>query len=297
MAATGSSTTSSPTSLSSSTSDPGPSAAARLLGWARLTHPFPSILDGVVSGAVAVLAGGAPDAAIRIGLAMTLLQLGIGTTNDLVDAPRDAGRKAGKPIPAGLVPRTGALALVLACFGGGVALAGSVSAATALLALVVIAIGLAYDLRLKGTAWSWLPFALGIPILPVFGWLGATGGLHPAFAILLPAAVVGGAGLAIGNSLIDIERDVAAGQTSVAARLGRGPAIRIDAGLMAGLALAAVVSVGGGSGGLAVGAYALVAVVAAILPEARPDLAEWAWRLQAVSLAGLAIVWIAIVLR
>ena len=34
--------------------------------------------------------------------------------------------------------------------------------------LVVIAIGLAYDLRLKGTAWSWLPFAVGIPILPVY---------------------------------------------------------------------------------------------------------------------------------
>jgi 4-hydroxybenzoate polyprenyltransferase len=228
---------------------------------------------------------------------MILLQFGIGIVNDVVDAPRDAGRKAGKPIPAGLVPAGPAVLVALGSFAAGTILGALVGLPTGLLALVVIAIGLAYDLRLKGTAWSWLPFALGIPILPVFGWLGATGGLHPAFAILLPAAVVGGAGLAIGNSLIDIERDVAAGQTSVAARLGRGPAIRIDAGLMAGLALAAVVSVGGGSGGLAVGAFALVAVVAAILPEARPDLAEWAWRLQAVSLAGLAIVWIAIVLR
>ena len=34
---------------------------------------------------------------------MTALQVSIGTLNDLVDAPRDAGRKPGKPIPAGLV--------------------------------------------------------------------------------------------------------------------------------------------------------------------------------------------------
>ena len=32
----------------------------------------------------------------------------------------------------------------------------------------------------KGTAWSWLPFAVGIPLLPVYGWLGAAGAL-PAF--------------------------------------------------------------------------------------------------------------------
>ncbi len=39
---------------------------------------------------------------------MTLLQFAIGTVNDLVDAPRDAGHKPGKPIPAGLVTRSAA---------------------------------------------------------------------------------------------------------------------------------------------------------------------------------------------
>ena len=115
MAATASSTTSSRTSASSSTSDPAPSPGARLLGWVRLTHPFPSILDGVVSGATASLAGAPPDLAVRIGLAMTLLQLGIGTVNDVVDAPHDAGRKPGKPIPAGLVGGRAALVAGRSC--------------------------------------------------------------------------------------------------------------------------------------------------------------------------------------
>ena len=114
---------------------------------------------------------------------MTLLQLGIGTVNDIVDAPLDAGRKAGKPIPAGLVARVGgAVGLAVVAFGSGSLSRPPSSLATGVLAVVVIAIGLAYDLRLKGTAWSWLPFAVGIPILPVFGWVGATGTLAPVFA-------------------------------------------------------------------------------------------------------------------
>ncbi|HEX2755113.1 MAG TPA: UbiA family prenyltransferase, partial [Candidatus Limnocylindrales bacterium] len=101
-----------------------------------------------------MLAGGGIDLAIRIGLAMTLLQLGIGTVNDIVDAPRDAGHKAGKPIPAGLVPAPAARTAAVACFFSGILLAAWVSIVTGVLALVVIGIGLAYDLRLKGTAWS-----------------------------------------------------------------------------------------------------------------------------------------------
>ena len=70
---------------------------------ARLVHPFPSVLDGVVVALVAMVAGGTAPVAVVLGLSMTLLQFAIGTVNDLVDAPRDAGHKPGKPIPAGLV--------------------------------------------------------------------------------------------------------------------------------------------------------------------------------------------------
>ena len=69
--------------------------------------------------------------------------------------------------------------------------------------VVVLAIGYAYDLRFKGTAWSWLPFAVGIPLLPVYGWVGATGGVPASFAVLVPAAVVAGAGLAVANARAD----------------------------------------------------------------------------------------------
>jgi 4-hydroxybenzoate polyprenyltransferase len=266
------------------------------------------VLDGVVSGAVAALGGAPPGLAARIGLAMTLLQLGIGTVNDLVDAPHDAGRKPGKPIPAGLVPAGNARVAAIALFGLGLGLAAISSVALAMLALVVMAIGLAYDLRLKGTAWSWLPFAVGIPILPVFGWLGATGTLHPLFAVLVPTAVLAGTALAIANSMVDIERDRAAGRTSVAARLGQRRAARVAAGLFGAVTLAAglslVVAPGGGpSSGIPLWAVALAvtlggcAALAALATAGRPERAETAWRIEAVAIAVLAVLWIGLVLR
>ena len=226
---------------------------------------------------------------------MTLLQLGIGTVNDVVDAPADAGVKPGKPIPAGIVAAGAARSLALGCFAAGLALAWSVAPLVGTLALVVVAIGLVYDLRLKGTAWSWLPFAAGIPLLPVFGWLGATGGLPSWFLVLVPAAVEAGAALAIGNSIVDVDRDRAAGRTSVAAALGRRTAGRLAMGL-----LVVVWVLDGGSligGGASLGpALVSVAAVAAALASARiaakrPGLAERAWQLEAVSLGVAAIAW------
>jgi len=232
---------------------------------------------------------------------MTLLQLAIGTVNDVVDAPADAGRKPGKPIPAGLVAvetaRSAAIGLALV----GTLLAATVSLPLAVLAIVVLGIGIWYDLRLKGTAWSWLPFAVGIPILPVYGWLGATGSLEPAFAVLVPAAVAGGAALAISNSLVDVERDIDAGRSSVAARLGPVRAAGIATALVAGVGAAATATAWL-AGATAVELVALLglgalALLAAAVAPGRPAAdREWAWRIEAVALGGMAVLWIAAVL-
>jgi 4-hydroxybenzoate polyprenyltransferase len=186
-------------------------------------------------------------------------------------------------------------------FVAGIAVATSVSLPLAILAVVVVAIGLAYDLWLKGTVWSWLPFAVGIPILPVFGWIGATGGIHKAFGVIVPAAIAAGAALAVGNALVDVERDRAAGRTSVAARLGPSTASRVAALLLALVLIAALASAA------AVGATApvllglLVAggvpvVAAALAGSQAPTGREVAWRTEAVGLAVLAIAWVRVVL-
>jgi len=234
--------------------------------------------------------------AMRAGASMTTLQLGIGTLNDVVDAPSDAGRKPGKPIPAGLVPRGVARMLAVGLFAVGLVLAASLGSAVAVVACGVVGVGLAYDLWLKGTPWSWLPFAVGIPLLPVFGWLAARGSLPGFFSILVPTAVVAGAALAIGNARVDVDRDRAAGQTSVAVALGEGRAWLAGVLLLGLVWLVALVSSATGAApGVApvVGALGAPAIVAAVVARrSDPVLRERAWRTEAISIGCAAVAWL-----
>jgi 4-hydroxybenzoate polyprenyltransferase len=187
-----------------------------------------------------------------------------------------------------------AVAIVL-----GLALSLPSGPASTAVAAVGLAIGLAYDFRLKGTAWSWLPFALGIPLLPVFGWLGARGHLPAPFAVLVPAAVGGGAALAIANAVADVDRDRRAGVGSVAVALGTDGAWRVHLllhALVFGVALAslAVAPVAGlASLAVVVGGGLIVAVGAALGRSSLEARRERGWEVEAIGIAVAAIGWIA----
>lgn len=266
-------------------------------GLIRLVHPFPILLDGIATGTVALLAGGEPATAVRLGLAMFALQASIGALNDLVDAPFDAGRKPGKPIPAGLVSPAVARAVIVGAAGIGLGLTAPSGPGLVAVAGLILAIGYGYDLVAKGTAWSWVPFAIGIPLLPVFGWFGAVGALPAPFAVLLPSAVMAGAALAIANARADMDRDQAAGLASVALRLGSRGAWAVEASL-----LAIVVVVALGSLWLASApSFAFTASIwAALLLGAGVVLGrslsaarrERAWELQAIGIALLGATWL-----
>jgi 4-hydroxybenzoate polyprenyltransferase len=165
---------------------------------------------------------------------MTFLQFAIGALNDIIDAPADVGRRPPKAIPAGIVTIAGARAAVAICAGVGLVLALASGPIVLLVAVVVLGIGFGYDVAAKGTAWSWLPFAIGIPLLPVYGWLGVTGSLPAAFAVLLPMAFFAGSGLAVANARSDLDADHRSGTSSVATALGTERSWWISAGLLAG---------------------------------------------------------------
>ncbi len=142
---------------------------------------------------------------------MLLLQFGIGAANDWADAAPDATARPAKPIPAGLIRRPVAARIAAGAAMGGLALAALAGLPALAVAAVGLATGLVYDLRLKRTRWSWLPYAVGIPLLPVFAWIGATGSLPASFAVLVPIAMVAGAALAVANAVADVEGDQARG--------------------------------------------------------------------------------------
>ena len=274
------------------------SRAEVALGHVRLTHPFPSLLDGLVAAAAAVAAGGEPVAAIRLGVSMVLLQASVGALNDVVDAASDAGRKPGKPIPAGLVRPVAAKRIAALAGVIGVLLAVPSGWATVALAVVLLGLGYGYDLWFKGTAWSWLPFALAIPLFPTYGWLGAAGSLPPIWAVLLPTAMLAGAALAVANAMVDLERDRAAGLASVAIRLGRDRAALVNVGLLGVVWILALVTLGlagqlvpWGLAALGGGAVALAGW--RLLRRDEPSIRERGWEAEAVGVAALAAGWLA----
>lgn len=234
---------------------------------------------------------------------MVGLQAAIGALNDAVDAPLDAGLKPGKPIPRGLVSPAAARLIAVAGAAVGLGLTLPSGPPATAVALLILVVGGLYDLRFKGTSWSWLPFAVGIPLLPVYAWLGTSTALPPAFAVLLPAAALAGAGLAIANSLPDQERDRAGGSSSVADRLGRGAAWRLHAVLHAGvlaLALAGMAWLGPAEPsplavvGMAIGGLLLGAGLA-LTASPSPVRRERGWELEAVAIGLLGTFWVAAV--
>lgn len=266
-------------------------------GLIRLVHPFPIALDGIASGAVALLAGGDGGTALRLGVAMLALQASIGALNDVVDAPVDAGRKPGKPIPAGLVATTSGRVVAIGSAVLGLALSAISGLGLLSLAVVVLAIGYGYDLAAKGTAWSWAPFAVGIPLLPVFGWYGVAGSLPAVFVVLVPVAVMAGTALAIANALADLQRDEAAGIGSVAIRLGRRRAWATGAVLQSAVGVVALGSLWVADGGppaivAAGGSTGLILAGVGLARSASPIRLERGWEVQAIGTAGLAVSWL-----
>ncbi|MBI3751957.1 MAG: UbiA prenyltransferase family protein [Chloroflexi bacterium] len=249
---------------------------------------------------MATLAGGGVPVALRLGASMLALQASIGALNDLVDAGIDSGRKPGKPIPRGVVRPLEAGLVAVAGLVAGVGLSALSGAGTAAVAAAGVALGYAYDLRLSRTAWSWLPLAIALPLVPVHAWIGVTGTVPAALLPLVPIGILAGAGLALGNGIADLERDRAAGVATAARRLGRAawPVHAMALGCVIALAWVLVPgSAATASPGrsLAVAAMALgsaLVVLGVVLARARrADLRERGWELEAGGVGLLGLAW------
>jgi 4-hydroxybenzoate polyprenyltransferase len=252
---------------------------------------------------IATVAGADPSTAGRLALSMFGLQASIGALNDLVDAPIDAGRKPGKPVPRGLVsPRDAALVAGVTGVAG-LGLSALSGAPTLAAAVAAIGLGYVYDLRLSRTRLSWLPLALALPVLPIHAWLGATGSIPSGLVSLLPVAVMAGAALALGNGLVDAERDAASGRRGIVVALGARRAWLVQSGLMAIVVAAAILLAPVGAGrdgvlgvlrmsGIPLGGTAIALGVAALLARS-PRVRERGWELEAMGVAAAGVAWLA----
>ena len=240
-------------------------AGAALWSILELLHPIPSLLTTAVAVAFAVIFG-LPLTDPRIGwiaLIMLLVQFSISALNDWADADLDAQAGRQRPIPLRLVPARTALVVGLLC--GAAALLGSLlsgfGAAAFLLVVLGLASGLAYDLGLKRTPLSILPFIVAFPLLPL--WVGTVAGrgFGSLSLVFLGGIPLAGA-IHLADAIPDRDADRAAGVDSLAVTLGRPAAELLAAGLLLAGTLVSIIAVVGrmSSSGLSL---LIVAVAAA----------------------------------
>jgi 4-hydroxybenzoate polyprenyltransferase len=204
-----------------------------LLGLIRATHPVPATSVTLIVGSLMAARDPAP-AALAWGVASAAAgQASVGWSNDYLDRHRDraAGRQE-KPLVAGaLWPRVVIISAVVA-FAFSVALAIPLGAAATWVMASAVSSAWAYNLGLKGTVFSWLPYAVSFGLLPVFVWLATPDGAAPPSWIVAGASLLGVAGHLM-NVLPDLERDRAAGYRGLPHILGSRGSLVLACGLLA----------------------------------------------------------------
>lgn len=184
------------------------------------SHPGPSVVVTVVATVLGIGLGYPPGRLALLALAILLGQLSIGWSNDWLDAARDREvARADKPaargdIPIGAVRAAAFVALVLALVATWLLGLGALIAHT-----VAIAGGWAYNLGLKSTVFSFVPFMVSFGLLPAIATLGQAEPAWPAPWVLAAGALLGIAAH-VTNVLPDLADDARTGIRGLPHRLG-----------------------------------------------------------------------------
>lgn len=195
---------------------------SKMHAYIMLPHPWPVLVVLIATAAFGWLAaGGAPNPTRYALLLAGMLggQLAIGALNEWRDRHADAAAKPWKPIPAGLVSPRAALGVV----AGGLALMLVAGALLGGPELAVLALGtgagLTYDLGIKRTPLSWLPYLVALPLLPTWAWL-VMDRFEPRLLWLYPVGALLTVAIHLAQVMPDIQWDRRLGERGLAVALG-----------------------------------------------------------------------------
>ena len=202
------------------------------LGLIRGSHPEPVVAVTGANGLLA-LSAGRGWSTVWVLTAVLAGQLFVGWTNDYLDRDLDArARRAEKPVPAGTVPprrmRGAAIAALVAC----VPLSLANGLAPGLLHLGAVGVATLYNLGIKSTPASVVPYLLCFGAVPAFITLGLHSPHLPPYWATSAAAFLG-AGAHFTQVLPDIEKDRRLGVSGLPQRLGTRGSTLAAAGLVA----------------------------------------------------------------
>lgn len=198
--------------------------AVSLRGFVLATHPGPTAVVTALATGLAIGVGAPSVTVLLVAAAVLTGQLSVGWSNDWVDAARDlAVHRAAKPVVRGLVSATALRAAAVAAVAACTVLSLMTGVVPGLAHLAAVASAWAYNLRLKGTVLSWLPYAVSFSLLLVFVVRARPDAPEPPWWGLLAAALLG-IGAHVANVLPDLEDDRATGVRGLPHRLGHSRA-------------------------------------------------------------------------
>lgn len=155
-----------------------------------------------------------------VGCSVLIAQFSVGLSNDWLDAARDreTGRQD-KPVAARDISETAVrnASLIAVCVGALLTLLVGIPATIA--HVVFIAAGWAYNLGLKKTVVSVLPYIVGFGALPAVVTLARASPVFPSWWALVAGAALG-VSAHFSNALPDLEQDRATGVIGLPQRVG-----------------------------------------------------------------------------
>lgn len=244
-----------------------------------------------MSTAMAVAAAVGGRSAL-LAVAVLCGQVSVGWSNDAIDAPRDrAARRRDKPIVTGQIRRPTVAWCALTALAIDVPLSLSLGRRAGVAHLAAVVLAWSYNLGLKRTVFSVVPYALAFALLPV-----VVAAMLPGAPLPRTSLIIAGAGCGIAahfaNTVGDAADDAMTGVRGLPQRLGPA-ASTVIAGAFIVIAIINVL-IAAGATPLTVSAAVIDVVIAASLPLAvrRPDSRRLAFRLVIVAVAVLVVAFV-----
>lgn len=195
--------------------------SATVRGLVAACHPGPTLVVTAAITGLALSLGRGPLGSLWVLLAVLSGQLSVGWANDAYDAERDRqAQRWDKPVVRGWVSErtlwVAAATAATACLPLSILAGGVIGGAAHIIA---VASAWAYDLWLKTTLWSFVPYLVSFGLVAPFLTYGLTPPQPPAGWAIATLSLIG-LGAHLANGIPDIDTDRATESHGLAARLG-----------------------------------------------------------------------------
>lgn len=240
-----------------------------LRAYAEAAHFPPTVAVTAVTALLAVEAGRGPSGTAWAAVAVFAGQLSVGWSNDYIDRERDrAAERTAKPLVRNDIADASLWRAARAAFVVAIALSFGSGWRAALAHGVALVAAWSYNLVLKRTAISPVPYAVAFGLLPAIVYLGLAGHPWPPWWLVTAGALLG-VGAHFVNVLPDLEADAQHGIRGLPHRIGARVSTLLSAAFLIVVAVVLAVAPAGpvgvlGAAGLAAGLAAGAVIVAVV---------------------------------